>query len=318
MSQDVVAAIREAAERCRNWGRWGDDDVLGTLNFIDDDKRRQAAGLVRRGAAFSLSAPFELEGPQRGTSKRTNPIHTMTATGADARARGEQRHGMAGADDVIFMALQCSTQWDGLGHIFDHGLAWNGREAAEVVTAAGDQVTGIHQVAQHMVTRGVLLDVGRALGEDGELEDGFAIGGEHLEATIEAQGPTARVGRGDAVLVRTGRYARARREGWGEYAGGPSPGMSFHSAGWLHRTEIAALAIDTWGMEVVPTDLPGAGLPLHQIVIPNTGLLVGEIFDLESLADDCAADGVYEFLLTAAPLKVTGAVGAPVHPIAMK
>ena len=317
MSDEVVAVIRETAQRCRNWGRWGDDDVLGTLNLIDDDKRREAAGLVRRGVTFSLSAPFAHDGPQRSGTKRPNPVHTMTATGASARDP-DRPHGMSGADDVIFMALQASTQWDGLGHIFDHGLAYNGREAAEVVTAAGDQVTGIERVAHHVVTRGVLLDVGRALGEDGELPDGFAIGEEHLEATIEAQGGTAAVGRGDAVLVRTGRYARAQREGWGHYAGGPSPGMSFFSADWLHRTEIAALATDTWGMEVVPTDLEGAGLPLHQIVIPNMGLLVGEIWDLETLASDCAADGVYEFLLTAAPLKVTGAVGAPVHPVAMK
>lgn len=318
MTDDVTHTIRETAQRCRNWGRWGEDDVLGTLNLVDDAKRREAAGLVRRGATFSLSARFAHDGPQRSGTKRPNPIHTMTATGADARQRGEEGHGMAGADDVVFMALQCSTQWDGLGHIFDHGLAYNGREAAEVVTAAGDQVTGIEHVAHHLVTRGVLLDVGRALGDDGELPDGFAIREEHLEATIASQGTTARVGRGDAVLVRTGRYARAQREGWGDYVGGPAPGMSFFSADWLHRTDIAALATDTWGMEVVPTDLEGAGLPLHQIVIPNMGLLVGEIFDLESLAADCAADGVYEFLLTAPPLKVTGAVGAPVHPVAMK
>jgi kynurenine formamidase len=317
MGEDVVEVIRATAQRCRNWGRWGPDDVLGTLNYIDDAKRREAAALVRHGTTFSLSQPFAHDGPQRSGTKRPNPIHTMTATGAGARD-ADGRHGMAGADDVIFMALQCSTQWDGLGHIFDHGLAYNGREAAEVVTAAGDQVTGIEHVAQHMVTRGVLLDVGRVLGSDGELPDGFAIGEAELEATIDAQGPSARVGRGDAVLVRTGRYARALREGWNGYAGGPSPGMSFHSADWLHRTEIAALATDTWGMEVIPTDLEGAGLPLHQIVIPNMGLLVGEIFDLESLAADCAADGVYEFLLTAPPLKVTGAVGAPVHPVAMK
>ncbi len=317
MDEQVTATIREAAERCRNWGRWGDDDVLGTLNHIDDGKRREAAGLVRRGATFSLSQSFGHDGPQRSGTKRPNPIHTMTATGAGARDAG-RRHGMAGADDVIFMALQASTQWDGLGHIFDHGRAYNGREAAEVVTDAGDQVTGIEHVAQHMVTRGVLLDVGRALGADGELPDGFAIGEAELEATIEAQGPSARVGRGDAVLVRTGKYARARREGWGDYAGGAAPGMSFFSAEWLHGREIAALATDTWGMEVVPTDLEGAGLPLHQVVIPNMGLLVGEIWDLETLAEDCAADGSYEFLLTAPPLKVTGAVGAPVHPIAMK
>jgi kynurenine formamidase len=317
VSDEVTATIVQAARRYRNWGRWGDDDVLGTLNFIDDDKRREAAGLVRRGATFSLSEAFDADGPQRPPGRRFNPVHTMTATGADARDPGRP-HGIAGADDEVAMSLQCSTQWDGLGHIFDHGMAWNGREAAEVVTADGDRVTGIEHVAANLVTRGVLLDVGRALGTDGELPDGFAITADHLEATVAAQGETSRVGRGDAVLVRTGRLARAHRDGWGTYAGGPAPGLSFWSAGWLHANEVAAVATDTWGMEVRPSDLAGATNPLHQVAIPNMGLFIGEIFDLEALADDCAADGVHEFLLTAPPLKVTGAVGAPVHPVAMK
>jgi kynurenine formamidase len=316
-ASEATEAIREAAERYRNWGRWGEDDVLGTLNHIDDDKRREAAGLVRRGTPFSLSQSFDSRGPQRGPGKRTNPIHTMTVTGAEANDP-RRPHGFGAADDVIFMPLQASTQWDGLGHIFDHGVAWNGRDAAETVTAFGDRVTGIEHVAERMVTRGVLLDVGRALSDDGELPDGFAITEEHLRATIDTQGATAEVGRGDAVLVRTGQLARVRRDGWGTYAAGPAPGLSFWTAGWLHATQIAAIATDTWGMEVRPNEFEGAFQPLHQVVIPNMGLLVGEIWDLESLADDCADDGVYEFLLTAAPLKVTGAVGAPVHPVALK
>lgn len=317
MGDAVTETIRDTAERYRNWGRWGEHDVLGTLNFIDDAKRREAAGLVRRGTTFSLSEFFDGDGPQRPPGRRFNPVHTMTATGADARDP-DRPHGISGADDEISMSLQCCTQWDGLGHIFDHGRAWNGREAAEVVTSAGDLVTGIEHVAHHLVTRGVLLDVGRAFGDDGELPDGFAITPEHLEATIAAQGATARVGHGDALLVRTGRLARAHREGWGTYAGGPAPGLSFWTAGWLHDREVAAVAADTWGMEVRPSDLEGATNPLHQVAIPNMGLLIGEIFDLEPLAADCDVDGTYEFLLTAAPLKVTGAVGAPVHPVAMK
>ena len=312
-------AIAEAAARYRNWGRWGPDDVLGTVNFIDDAKRREAAGLVRRGVSISLSQSFDTDGPQNGWRRRTNPVHTMTDTGTDA-ALGKQGfpHGIGGADDVIAMPLQCSTQWDGLGHIFDHGLAWNGRPAQDVVTSDGDLVTGIEHLASPLVSRGVLLDVGRVVGDGGELPDGFAITEDHLTATGEAHGPTAAVGRGDIVLVRTGRLARARREGWNDYAGGPAPGLSFSTAGWLHRTEIAAIATDTWGFEVRPNEFANAFQPLHQVVIPNMGLLIGEMWDLDALADDCAADGVYEFLLAAAPLKVTGAVGAPLNPLAVK
>src|SRR3954464_9133900 len=217
------AAIAAAAKRCSHWGRWGPHDALGTLNFLDDAKRAEAARLVRRGKSVSLAQSFDMNGPQKGWRRRTNPVHTMLDTGTDAE-RGNQGfpHGIGGADDVIAMPLQASTQWDGLGHIFDHGNAWNGRRAGDVVTSEGDTVTGIETVGGRMAGRGVLLDVGRAIGTDGELPDGFAITPEHLEATIAAQGESSRVGCGDLLVVRTGRLARARREGWGDYAGGDS------------------------------------------------------------------------------------------------
>jgi kynurenine formamidase len=317
--RDPEGAIAAAAKRCSNWDRWGADDVLGTLNFLDDAKRIEGAALVRRGVSFSLSQSFDMDGPQKGWRRRTNPVHTMLDTGTDAE-RGVQGfpHGIGGADDVIAMPLQASTQWDGLGHIFDHGFAWNGRRAGDVVTSLGDSVTGIETVGGLMAGRGVLLDVGRALSTDDELPDGFAITAEHLEATITAQGESARVGRGDLVVVRTGRLARARREGWGDYAGGDSPGLSFTTADWLHGTEIAGIATDTWGFEVRPNEFDVAFQPLHQVAIPNIGLFIGEMWDLDALAADCAEDGRYDFWLTAAPLPVTGAVGAPVNPIAVK
>lgn len=316
---DVEAAIATTAEECRNWHRWGPDDVLGTLNHLDADARQRAAGLVRRGVPFSLSMRFEADGPQKGWRRRTNPVHTMLDTGVDAVA-GHQGfpHGIGGADDVIAMPLQCATQWDGLGHIFDRGKAWNGRPAEQVVSSLGDLVTGIEHMAADVAGRGVLLDVGRMFGDDsGVLPDGFAIGVEHLERVAEAQGVS--VGRGDLLLVRTGQLGACRDlPGWGDFAGGPAPGLSFWTAPWLHRTEIAAIATDTWGFEVRPNEFPVAFQPLHQIAIPNIGLLIGEMWDLDALAADCAADGVYEFFLVAAPLPVTGAVGSPVNPIALK
>ncbi|MDI6105814.1 cyclase family protein [Actinoplanes sp. NEAU-A12] len=307
---DPEGAIAAAAKRCSNWGRWGADDVRGTMNFLTDEKRRQAAALVRRGVSFSLSQSFDANGPQKGWRRRTNPVHTMLDTGTDAAA-GVQGfpHGIGGADDVIAMPLQCSTQWDGLGHIFDHGVAWNGRPAGEVVTSLGDAVTGIETVADVIAGRGVLLDFG-------DLPDGFAITSAHLEERIDAHGLS--VGRGDIVLVRTGQLARARRDGWGDYAGGPAPGLSFTTADWLHRTEIAAIATDTWGFEVRPNEFDDAFQPLRQVAIPHIGLFLGEMWDLDALAADCAADGVHEFWLTAAPLPITGAVGSPVNPIAVK
>ncbi|MEI2277181.1 cyclase family protein [Paenarthrobacter ilicis] len=316
---DPLASITAAAEQYNNWGRWGEGDVLGTLNFIDAGKRIEAAALVTSGEAFSLSQPFDTNGPQKGWRRRTNPVHTMTDTGVDAE-RGNQGfpHGFGGADDVIAMPLQCSTQWDGLGHIFDRGKAWNGRAAGDVVTSEGDLVTGIETAAAKIVTRGVLLDVGRALGTDGELPDGFAITPEHLEQTIQAQGASSQVRRGDIVIIRTGQYSRVRRDGWGDYAGGSAPGLSFTTAPWLHASEIAGIATDTWGFEVRPNEFEGAFQPLHQIAIPNLGLFLGEMWDPDALAEACALDGRYDFMVTAAPLPITGAVGSPVNPIAVR
>jgi kynurenine formamidase len=315
---DPVAAIAAAAARCSNWNRWGPDDVHGTLNFIDETKRREGAGLVRRGACFSLAQRFDAHGPQKGTFRRNNPVHVMLASGLDSSESQRFPHGFSGADDVVFTPLQASTQWDGLGHVFDHGTAWNGRAAAQTVTSQGDLITGIERVAADFAGRGVLLDVATAIGEDGELPDGFAITPDHLAAAIAAQGVSATVGRGDILCVRTGALARARRDGWGDYAGGPAPGLSFGCADWLHDTEIAAIATDTWGFEVRPNEFDDAFQPLHQVVIPHLGLFIGEMWDFEELAADCADDGCYEFFVAAAPIPFTGAVGAPVNPLALK
>ncbi len=321
--EDPEAAIADSAKRFGNWNRWGADDALGTVNHLDAATRAAAAALVRRGDSFSLSLPFDTDGPQFGWKRRVNPVHTMTSTGMETAEQMGLPHGLSVADDVVFMPLQCSTQWDGLGHVFDHGVAWNGRVAREVVTGEGDQVTGIENLAAPVVGRGVLLDVGRALGEDGELPDGCPITSADLEETIRRQGDSSQVRRGDIVLVRTGQLTRVRRrlaagEGWGGYAGGPAPGLSFETAGWLHSTEIAAVATDTWGVEVRPNEWPGAMQPLHQVALPHIGLLLGEMWDLDALAADCVADGVYEFFLSAQPLPFTHAVGSPVNPVAVK
>ncbi|WP_218220990.1 cyclase family protein [Nesterenkonia sp. Act20] len=311
--------IAEAAKACSNWNRWGQDDVLGTLNFIDAAKRVEAAGLISEGRTVSLAQRFDMDGPQKGWRRRTNPVHTMLDTGTDAE-RGAQGfpHGIGGADDVVSMPLQCSTQWDGLGHIFDHGRAWNGRRAGDVVTSDGDLVTGIEHAAATVVSRGVLLDLGRHLEpKTGALADGHAITEEELKSCIAEQGATSDVRRGDVLLVRTGQLSRVGPGAWGDYAGGPAPGLSFTTASWLHRSEIAAVATDTWGFEVRPNEFDQAFQPLHQVCIPNMGLTIGEMWNLEDLARICADAGRYEFFLSAPPLPITGAVGSPINPIAV-
>ena len=313
----TLEKVLEFGRRYRNWGRWGDDDQVGTLNFITPDKITQAAGLVKQGKVIDMAFPFDNEGVQPpNAGKRFNPMHTMLATGAEA-AGGAQDDipGLRYADDMVMMPLQCGTQWDGLAHIFAEGKMYNGHDMA-LVTVNGAPVNGIQEISDRVCTRGVLLDIPRYRGVDW-LEPGDGITVEDLRGCAAKEGVD--VGSGDCVLVRTGHLTRCRSLGsWDGYAGGDAPGLAFETCSWLYDNELAVIATDTWGVEVRPNQTPDCMQPLHLVMIPNMGLLVGEIFDLDRLADDCAADGVYEFMFTGSPLPFTRAVGSPANPYAIK
>ncbi len=308
--------VRETGKRLRNWGKWGPDDERGTLNYITPDAILRAAALVKRGAVFSLAIPFNAKGPQTNQPRRFNPIHRMMITGPDCTTGAIPFPGGVGfSDDMVIMPLQCATQWDALSHCFEDGVMWNGYSANEV-SSRGAKRNGIDKVARGIVARGVLLDVARTKGVRW-LEPGYGITAEDLDAAVAAHGVHVR--EGDVLLVRTGHMTLcADRGDWGTYAGGDAPGLSFHTADWVQQHRIAEVATDTWGMEVRPNEFPNTYQPLHQVFIPNMGLTIGEIFNLDELADDCAADGVHEFFFVAAPLPITGAVGSPINPIAIK
>lgn len=308
--------LRTMAEKCSNWGRWGKDDELGTLNFVTPETVAEAARLIRRGAVFSLGLNFDRNGPQRGLwGNRYNPIHTMLATGTDAVSGNQDAGGLRYADDAVSMPLQCGTQWDALGHIFYGDKMWNGYEAT-LVDSNGARKNGIEKTKNRMAGRGVLLDVARYCATDC-LEDGMAITCDDLDATAEAQG--VKIRRGDFVIVRTGQMEQRLAAGeWGGYAGGEAPGLAFETAEWIHRKEIAAICTDTWGCEVRPNETDEASQPWHWVVIPMIGITMGEIFHVKDLADDCARDRVYEFFFCAPPLPITGAVGSPINPQAIK
>jgi kynurenine formamidase len=316
---DVGDVLDEYCERFRNWGRWGADDQIGTLNFITPEKVAAAARLVRRGKVISLALPYDARGPQSGRGGRVNPLRVMLATGSD-HASGRQvfrgvplPRGFGYADDAVYMPLQCGTQWDSLSHIFHHGKMYNGYDAG-LVSAFGAEKNGVEQFRDRIVSRGVLLDVVRARGVE-SLAPGYAISVDDLEATAYTAG--VRVERGDIVLVRTGHMTHCLANGWGTYAGGDAPGLSFYTAPWLYQKEIAAIATDTWGAEVRPNELPDSFQPLHLVALVNMGMPLGEIWALDELAADCAANGVYEFLLVAPPLPFTGSVGSPLNPVAI-
>jgi kynurenine formamidase len=313
--------LRAAAEKYKNWGKWGPKDEIGTLNFTQPEDIVAAARLVRKGKVISLALNFDNTGPQGAKSKypamgRINPVHTMLRTGTDAYSGVLDHRGIRAADDMVVMPLQCGTQWDGLGHVFYENSMWNGYDCREV-TSAGAQKCGIEKTKNRMVGRGVFLDVARALGKKW-LDDGYAITCADLDRTAELQG--VKVKRGDFVVVRTGQMeAKLEAGSWDGYPGGDAPGFGFETLEWIKRTELAALASDTWGCEVRPNESEqGINQPWHWITIPMMGMTMGEIFYLKELAEDCAADKVYEFLFVAPAIPITGAVGSPTNPLAIK
>ncbi|HVY58541.1 MAG TPA: cyclase family protein [Xanthobacteraceae bacterium] len=313
--------LRDAAEKYKNWGKWGKDDEIGTLNYTRPEDIIAAAQLVRQGKVISLALNFDQHGPQGAKSKypslgRINPLHVMLRTGTDAYSGVLDHRGIRAADDMVVMPLQCGTQWDGLGHVFYENYMWNGYDCREV-TSFGAQKCGIEKTKNKMVGRGVFLDVARVLGKT-VLDDGYGITCEDLDRAAKAQGVTVK--RGDYVIVRTGQMeAKLAAGNWDGYPGGDAPGFAFETLEWIHRTEIAAIASDTWGCEVRPNESePGINQPWHWITIPIMGLTMGEIFFLGDLAEDCAKDKVYEFMFVAPAIPITGAVGSPTNPLAIK
>ncbi|MBY3064779.1 cyclase family protein [Rhizobium laguerreae] len=312
-----LAAIHTASKELSNWGRWGDDDQIGTLNNISPSDIVDAARLVRKGKVFALGLSLK-EPIQSGLfGGRWNPIHTMLATGTDAALGNQDEPApyLRYADDAINMPCQASTQWDALCHIFLGDKMYNGYDAS-LVDVKGAKKNGIEHVRDKMVGRGVLLDVARYKNVD-SLNDGYAISRQDLDGCAAAQGVEIR--KGDFVIVRTGHQERCLSKGdWTGYAGGSAPGFGFETCYWLKEKDIAAICSDTWGCEVRPNETNEANQPWHWVVIPAIGISMGEIFYLKELAQDCAEDGVYEFFFSAPPLHLPGGAGSPINPQAIK
>lgn len=304
-----------------NWGRWGEDDRRGTANLIQPDHLVAAAGLVTRGAVFSLT--HSIGEPSHPHSViRSAPRHYFHATGTDSVAgyvSNPHAPGFDFNDDYLDLPLQTTTQWDGLAHVSTQETMYNGFWVG-TVTANGSRVLDVSSLAASFVGRGVLLDVARHLGL-AALEPGFRVGPDLLDEVCAAEG--VEVGAGDVVLVRTGHMGRwadlrtmADRE---RFEHTPVPGLTADCAPWLHEHDVAALASDTRCVEVIPSGDPdGRPAPLHVAALVDLGLTLGELWALDELSADCIEDGRYAFLLVAPPLNIAGAVGSPLNPIAIK
>jgi kynurenine formamidase len=327
-----MADFRAAAERVSNWGRWGEDDEAGTLNFITAEKVAATSGLVRSGKIFPLGVEFGSGGPQGDFLYRQNPVHLMTVDGGDAdefianglawdenpTAKQLAEHLSASPmrfnDDMIIMPLQAATQWDALSHVYYEEKLYNGFPSASVSSQGASRCGICAAIGKGVVSRGVLLDVVRHRGKEICLDAEKTVTPEELDAVAEAQGVTIETG--DVVIVHTGWWTEFRRTG---NRSAPVAGLDWRCAEWLHAKEAAAVASDNVAVEHLLTmDVEGMFLPFHCLCLRDMGLILGEFWNLTALAADCAEDGVFEFQSVAPPLNVTGAVGSPVNPIAIK
>ncbi|MFK4224021.1 cyclase family protein [Streptomyces sp. NPDC019890] len=305
----LPAEFHEIAKRVNNWGRWGADDEMGTLNLITDAVVKDAAGCVRSGRRVPLALPLHQDGIQTGLIPgRVNPLHTMVQINQELFGPGT----VATSDDAVTMGLQAATHWDALTHVSHSGKIYNGRPADTITPHTRARFSGIDK-APYVVSRGVLLDVARAKGLD-RLPGDHAVTPEDLDEAAEFAGLTIRSG--DIVLVRTGQVQvciAGDKHGYGY----PSPGLSVRTPEWFHAHDVAAVANDTLTFEIFPPEIEDLWLPVHALDLVEMGMLQGQNWNLENLSTACAQEKRYAFLLSAMPEPFVGGTGTPVAPVAI-
>jgi kynurenine formamidase len=301
-----------------NWGKWGPDDEVGALNYLDASEVLRGVSHIRSGSVFTLQRLIgdpkgEPVWPGREPAQRTMIMDESTWDHEGAPAFPG---GLHYADDKMLAFLQGSTQYDALGHVWYGGRIWNGYDAR--TTVGGLDKASVEPIAERgVVGRGVLLDMARFRGKD-HLDKKETFTHEDLEACAAAQGVT--IEPHDVLLVRTNFLELFHEQGERFYEDFCEPGLVYSPelVRWFQDREIPNLVTDTIANEVTIDPATGVALPLHCALMRNLGVTLTEICDLEKLAASCAEDGQYTFLYAAAPLKVHQATGSPVNPLAIK
>jgi kynurenine formamidase len=303
MEQPAKDEVLSYFDSLSNWGRWGDQDELGTLNLISAEKRRRAASEVVVGSAVSCSRPIVREDPAADIP--IPPLHFMLETG--------ESEGSLSSSDFLGIAPHgySVTHVDALAHQFWAGRMYNGRSASEV-TARGATSCSVDAMHDGVFTRGVVLDIPALKGKP-YLEPGEAVFSDDLEAAERAQGVV--VEEGDALLLRTGWYRRRLEVGPPNLAR-PRPGLHAQTLPWLRERGISILAADA-ANDVFPSGYEGLLWPVHSVGIVAMGLAMIDNCQFEDLLELCHQAGRWSFLFVAAPLRLAGGTGAPLSPLAV-
>ena len=284
-----------------NWNRWGAEDGIGSVNLITPAKRKQAAALVTEGVTFSLAHNTDTQkAPDNGSPFKLKMVNS-----------GANPAGQFVVDDyeVTYHGL-AHTHMDALCH-----MSWNGKLYNNVplssVTAEGATKLAVTGFKGGIFTRGILVDIPRLKGLP-YLEPGTAIYPEDLEAWEKKTG--VKIGSGDVVFIRTGRWARRTAKG----AWDPSQlaGLYATCAKWLKARDVAMVGSDA-ATDVMPSGVDGVVQPMHQLLLIAMGTAIFDNCDLETLGAEAAKRNRYTFLLTASPIAATNGTGSPLNPIAV-
>ena len=295
------ADVDSYLEDRRNWGRWGDKGGAGAMNLITPEKRLAAAALVKAGRTVSLSRPWAVE-PSLENARPA--LHYMTVS--------ERSPGGGAATDFYGVSYHgtATTHIDALCHVWDRNGMWDGRDPSEVLTFEGARYGSVDEWSDGILTRGVLLDVPKHRGKPYVTVD-QPVHGWELEEIVDSEGLTLEPG--DAVIVYSGREAYAKDHGgvWG--GGAERPGLHASCLPFVRDNDVALLVWDMMDASPNEYDLPWS---MHGVIFAYGVALLDNSL-LEPLAEVCAEEGRYEFMLTINPLKVIGGTGSPVNPIAV-
>jgi kynurenine formamidase len=305
-------------EAPKNWGKWGEEDEVGALNYLTTEEVFRGVRHIKSGTVFTLQ---RLIGDPKGDPVwpgRTPAEKTMILDESSWDGDGAPQFpgGLHYADDKISAFLQGSTQYDALGHVWYGGQLWNGYDAR--TTVGGLDKASVAPIAERgIVGRGILLDIARFRGKE-NLDKAETFTHEDLAACAEAQG--VKIEKRDILVIRTNFLKLFFDQGERFYEGFCEPGLVYSPelVRWFQDMEIPNLVTDTIANEVTTDPNNGIALPLHCALMRNLGVALTEICDLEKLASHSAEDHQYTFLYTAAPLKVNQASGSPVNPLVIK
>lgn len=302
---------REYFRQLSNWGRWGAEDVLGTLNLITPQVRAAAAALVHEG--ISVSCGWEID--QQPTHDSLQRFMHVLPNEAVEKQEGNRHLGSAGE----YISMRTHGIWvthvDALSHVFWDGKMYNGFPASSVSARAGASKGAIAMLHAGIVSRGVMLDIPALLGVSA-LDEGYAVTPEELESAEVRQ--RVRVRSGDVVLLRTGQGRRVREAGGYLPQSHPMPGWHPRCLPWLHQRGVAGVGTDA-AHDPFPSRFAWSEhyLPFHDVGIVAMGLCLIDWCNLEELADKCTQLGRHEFQIVIAPLRLCGCTASPVNPIAI-